>query len=646
MNVKYKKWLIILGILLSICIFMGMSYAYYIKSYSQENSNIVKTKCLNLSIANEKNDIKLDEQYPIPDSEGKKLTPYQFTITNTCEQFISYSVNLEALEGTTMDSNAIKVMVNNEAPANLATLDTAQTSIDNSVEARTLVTGSLGSGDSIDYALRLWMDYGDSADLSSMNKVFNSKVVVTATIGTYKPSDYVSTLHDAILVNEYGVTEVDNAIKKIEAKGTPDLSKTAPIITWNIKENGVKTVSINKAHPSIIGKTEYGGQNLNENDSLILLGTDYSFDTATGNYKILNYGYYDPTLLDLSNNTYFSCASEEISILSDGSLKPWSATSCPSMYKLLSASKEDYGEENSNKYRVKYLLKSVQYIQSENENDKSDRGLYYLNDDYGKSYYYRGNVKNNNVLFGGFYWQIIRINGDSSIRLLYNGTSKDGSIASKTIGTSKYNDSYYSSAYVGYMYGKIQDSRENNIKNEVSSTIKIKLDSWYKENILDKQLEKYVSDSGFCNDRSIANGDGYIKNTSYGARGRNYNITFSCPDKENDLFTTSSNTIGNKALQYPIGLITYDELIGSGMGQNINTLAYTFLNLKYWTMSPSTYSESNTAAKVYTQYIPGYVNGGNDVTNKNYVRPVINLKADVETTGGIGTINDPYIIKS
>ena len=62
---KYKKWLISLGILLSICIFMGISYAYYIKSYSQENSNIVKTKCLNLSITNEKNDITLNNAYPI-----------------------------------------------------------------------------------------------------------------------------------------------------------------------------------------------------------------------------------------------------------------------------------------------------------------------------------------------------------------------------------------------------------------------------------------------------------------------------------------------------------------------------------------------------------------------------------------------------
>lgn len=141
MSKNKKIILIILSVFIVLSLFLGISYAYYIKSHSQENSNIVKTKCLNFSITNEKNDIKLDEQYPIPDSEGKKLTPYQFTITNTCEQFISYNVNLEALEGTTMDSNAIKVMVNNEAPANLATLDTAQTSINNSVESRTLVTG-------------------------------------------------------------------------------------------------------------------------------------------------------------------------------------------------------------------------------------------------------------------------------------------------------------------------------------------------------------------------------------------------------------------------------------------------------------------------------------------------------------------------
>ena len=38
------------------------------------------------------------------------------------------------------------------------------------------------------------------------------------------------------------------------------------------------------------------------------------------------------------------------------------------------------------------------------------------------TYYYRGNVNNNWVSFGGFLWRIIRINGDGSIRMIYSGT--------------------------------------------------------------------------------------------------------------------------------------------------------------------------------------------------------------------------------
>ena len=190
MSKNKKTILIILSIFIVLGLFLGVYYAYYIKSINQEESNIVKTKCLNFSITNEKNDINLDEQYPIQDTEGRKLTPYQFTITNTCEQFISYNVNLESLEATTMDSSAVKVMINNEAPVNLSTLESTSVSIDTSKDSKILATGSLGSNDNVDYALRLWMDYGDTVDTSSMNKIFESKVVVTATVGTYKPSDY------------------------------------------------------------------------------------------------------------------------------------------------------------------------------------------------------------------------------------------------------------------------------------------------------------------------------------------------------------------------------------------------------------------------------------------------------------------------
>ncbi len=51
-------------------------------------------------------------------------------------------------------------------------------------------------------------------------------------------------------------------------------------------------------------------------------------------------------------------------------------------------------------------------------------GLYAALDEYGTSYYYRGKATelNNNLIWGERQWKIIRINGDGSIRLIYNGT--------------------------------------------------------------------------------------------------------------------------------------------------------------------------------------------------------------------------------
>ena len=651
---KKKKLLIILGIIMIIFVAIGMSYAYYIKSYSQENSNIVKTKCLNLSITNEKNDIKLDEQYPIPDSEGKKLTPYQFTITNTCEQFISYNVNLEALEGTTMDSNAIKVMLNNEAPVNLATLNVAQTSINNSVESRTLVTGSLGSGDSVDYALRLWMDYGDSADLSSMNKVFNSKVVVTATIGTYKPSDYVSTLHDAILVNEYGVTDVDNAIKKIEAKGTPDLSQTAPIITWkeNTGDNSVRKVvkpdvsAINSdAQTSALGSEEYK----------MRVCTQKKFDIDSGKYTLSNCSLQDPTSLDYSGNTEYYYSTEFISLKS-GVNKLYAAYNYSDVrvYKITGATKNE-SKTTWNKVlydSITYNLNTLTLSSVELEIDKSDMGIYQAEDDFGTTYYYRGNVKNNNVYFAGMYWQIVRINGDGSIRIIYNGFIND---ENKTIGSTMFNTNYDKIGSVGYMYWDSISTDFNTIHDNVnSSTIKIKIDNWYKTNIKDKNYHVYLwNDVGFCGDRSLAsnsvgNGVQNDKDTKFASFER-YEIDsaiFTCPNIERDLYTAEDASIGNKALTYPVGLITYDELIFAGMNnKQINKLSWAYSTTHYWTITPSRYEAGMLISSVWRINSDGYVRSS-WLSGSYGIRPVINLKADVEISGGIGTINDPYIIKT
>ena len=642
---KNKKIiLLIIGILLVISALVGISYAYYIKSHSQENSNIVKTKCLNFSLTNEKNDINLDEQYPIPDSEGRKLTPYQFTITNTCEQFISYNVNLESLETTTMDSNAVKVMINNEAPVNLSTLNSTSVSIDSSKDSKILATGSLGSGDSVDYALRVWMDYGTSADTSSMDKVFESKIVVTAIVGTYKPIDYVSTLHDALLINEYAVTDVDNAINKIETKENPNFNSTAPAITLQEKmTDNISTLECTMIDPDYV-KIDDATAGLVTSDSLLTIAQNYTFDSSSQKFTVKDLIQVDPTTIDYTEKNYYIIY-DQIAWFQDYYIN-YSTTSEKYVYKIVSATKESV-DNFFEKYKgIKYNLKVKKINAYESIVDKSDKGLYADVDDYGTSYYYRGNVVNNNVYFAGNYWKIIRINGDNSIRLLYNGSSKNATGLDQTIGYSQFNSSNNLPKYSGYMYGDITNGLFN---NENDSLIKTYLENWYKSNILDKNYSDYIYDSGFCNDRKIISGDG-ISSADFAPYYR-YTTThvpsFKCANIENDLFTTNTSLFGNKMSKYPIGLITVDELYFAGnYGEINNYYAYTFSGWEYWTMSPASYSVNYLFTMVYAQYPSGYIRDWSSVSDGRSVRPVINLKADVEISGGIGTVNDPYIIKT
>lgn len=91
-------------------------------------------------------------------------------------------------------------------------------------------------------------------------------------------------------------------------------------------------------------------------------------------------------------------------------------------------------------------------------------------DDYGLSYYFRGNVENNWVKFAGFYWRIVRVNGDCSIRMIYAGDASvidtlenkeeflkngysDNITHYTTIGSSPFNEYFSDNASLGYMYG-------------------------------------------------------------------------------------------------------------------------------------------------------------------------------------------------
>ena len=290
---------------------------------------------------------------------------------------------------------------------------------------------------------------------------------------------------------------------------------------------------------------------------------------------------------------------------------------------------------------------------------ESTVGIYKTKDDFGTSYYFRGDVENNYVYFANKYWRIIRINGDGSVRMIYAGTSAhpngydDSSTTDMRIGISAFNSSYNDNAYVGYMYGTTGSSTYSlTHSNTNNSTIKTTIDNWYNTNIKNTEYEQYVVDTIYCNDREVSTvdssytGDGTSTNQSaYKARERlftNKTPTLKC-NQVNDRFTKRATLYGiegNGKLENPIGLITADEVAYAGGGTG-NSKYYLYIGTYYWTMSPSYFGGSSAGGfGVSSAGALGY-NFGVD-NGFLGVRPVISISPD--NLEGSGTMSDPFHI--
>ena len=271
-------------------------------------------------------------------------------------------------------------------------------------------------------------------------------------------------------------------------------------------------------------------------------------------------------------------------------------------------------------------------------------------------YYYAGNTTNNWVMFGGFYWRIIRTNHDGSIRLLYVGSSPDTTTGD--IGESKFNSSYDSPKYVGYKYG--EDTSLDTIRNNTTdSTIKTFIDSWYQNNLTD--YTKYLSTTAvYCNDRSLGTEEEYSASSYFNfapyyrmdleTDGAKANPSYNCTDKR-DAFSAENTSA---KLTYPIGLMTADEIAFAGgvAFQTMNTPYAWFISNSvgtqvsssfWWSLSPGDWN--GESAEVWDWNSKG-VDLSNDIVNTtDGVRPVISLKSCTLYSTGNGSASDPYTIK-
>lgn len=257
--------------------------------------------------------------------------------------------------------------------------------------------------------------------------------------------------------------------------------------------------------------------------------------------------------------------------------------------------------------------------------------IYQAMDDYGTSYYFRGATTNNYVKFGEYsdqdmYWRIIRINGDGTIRMIYDGTTlKNNGISDSSTGlggryhAAEVRDDYYNNGtyHTNYTQGRI-------------ASMYVSIDDFYLNNL--KTHKDYIADSSFCNDRSPSD----TVSNWFAGHDRIYT-------NEEPILTCSRDedvlTVENGGLYYPIGLITADEAMMAGaIYQTNNTKYYLYRGFKNYTMtawSPGHVAYINVGGNIYASDDNRNANGAG--------RPVINLKANVSFIGD-GSIDEPYEI--
>ncbi len=186
MKKNKKKMLLIFVSLL--CLVIGGSFAYWMMVTTQTDFNIASSECFKVILTNEGDSINLQKTYPITDDEGLKENGYSFTIKNTCTTYAAYQVNLEDILDETiakrLDNAYIKVSLNGSTPRLLSNYNKVSPTITGADTSFKLTSGSLApngeAGDSVDYNLKLWMDYDTPAIDEAMNASFKSKVSVIA----------------------------------------------------------------------------------------------------------------------------------------------------------------------------------------------------------------------------------------------------------------------------------------------------------------------------------------------------------------------------------------------------------------------------------------------------------------------------------
>ncbi len=231
----------------------------------------------------------------------------------------------------------------------------------------------------------------------------------------------------------------------------------------------------------------------------------------------------------------------------------------------------------------------------------TDEGLIEDIDDYGITYYFRGNVSNNYVNFADLTWRIVKINGDGTVKLVLNELAPE----------------------LSNYHGEIKE-----IEDYPNTSIINSLNSYYATYL--QNYDEYIAGAKYCIETLNDGGEKTKTYNAYNRLAKDKIPSFNCLGK----------TFNNK-----IGLLTADEVMYAGANLEDDNKEYYLYNSKiennWWTstLAKSTESDFNPFAVSQNGKVVSNVSG----LLFRGLRPSINLDRKV-IVSGTGSIDNPYLI--
>ena len=215
-NLSKKKIiaLAIIGILIIICIVLGITYSF-MRPINETSSitSISLDSCAHITLTDTGDSIDLENSYPMSRNRALQTTPYTFTISSSCADGSSFNLYLATLNTNTLPDSSIHYIITEHGNKNIIVegilsdatnglndfKDYELSDLNNGINGTygsiyRLYTGGIQKDTEVSYDLYLYID--ESVTNETMSETFSAGVAI-------KASDYDFATVDEITVNGF-----------------------------------------------------------------------------------------------------------------------------------------------------------------------------------------------------------------------------------------------------------------------------------------------------------------------------------------------------------------------------------------------------------------------------------------------------------